>query len=285
MYLLFFISSCICIFSGEIDYYSPENIIKFADYLYQQGDYLRSAKEYERYMLSSPDNSDKALYRIGLCYRHAENTDKAINTFQKILNDYPDSDLKFSANIQISYSYFIIGQYKESQRHASDLLKNDPTLDQRKKIEVVLALNHLKQREWQLANRLLDTSSDQLSSDQTINRILADLRRISFDGVNRKHKSRLLASLMSTIVPGTGKIYCQQYGNGFFSFITASSTGFLAYRGFREDGIQSVKGWVFGSLFSLFYAGNIYGSGISALAYNDHVEREILMRLPILPND
>jgi tetratricopeptide (TPR) repeat protein len=294
IYILFlFLSSCLCVFSSDIDYYSPENILKFADYLYQQGDYERSAKEYERYMLSSSHESDKALYRVGLCYRHSEDLNEAISAFQKIINDYPNedrkseilSDLKFSANYQISYSYFISGKYKESLNHASNLLKDDLTIKQQRKLEIILFLNYLKQRQWQLAKRLSDISLHESSQDQAINRILADLQRLSLDGINRKHKSRFLAGLMSAIVPGTGKVYCEQYGNGFFSFITVSSTGFLAYKGFEESGMRSVKGWIFGSLFAIFYAGNIYGSGISALAYNDHIENDIILRLPSLPDD
>lgn len=287
LFILFLLLACLCInaFSDDIDYYSPENILKFADNLYQQGDYIRSAKEYERYMISCPDDSDKALYKIGLCYRHTNNIDKAISIFQKIINEYPNSELKFSANFQIGYTYFISGQYKNSQSHIYDLSKRELTINQRKKLDILSALNHLKQREWRLANELIRNSPDQLSEDQNIDRILSDLKKISFDGVNRKHKSRFWASFMSAIVPGMGKIYCQQYGNGFFSFITVSSTGFLAYNGFKENGLKSVKGWIFGSLFSIFYAGNIYGSGISALAYNDYVESEIIMRLPVLPDD
>jgi tetratricopeptide (TPR) repeat protein len=291
--LYLFFCSCLCVFSDDINYYSPENILKFADYLYQQGDYERSAKEYERYMLSSPQESDKALYKVGLCYRHAEDSNEAISVFQKIINDYPNedrkseilSDLKFSANYQISYSYFISGKYKESQNHVSNLLKDDLTIIQRRKLEIMLALNYLKQRQWQSANKLFDISLSESSQNQAIDRILADLQKLSLDGINRKHKSRFLASLMSAIVPGTGKIYCKQYGNGFFSFITVSSTGFLAYKGFEESGMRSAKGWIFGSLFAVFYAGNIYGSGISALAYNDQIENDVILRLPSLPDD
>ncbi|MGB9595561.1 MAG: tetratricopeptide repeat protein [Candidatus Poribacteria bacterium] len=282
---LFPIFLCINTFSDEIDYYSPENLLKFADHLYQQGDYIRSAKEYERYMLSCPSESDKALHKIGLCYRHTENIDKAIYSFQKIANEYPNSEFKFSANFQIGYSYFVSGQYKKSQDYTLNLLKDGLTVDQRKKLYVLLALNYLKQKEWQQANSVFNDALDQPSEDQYIDKILSDLKRLSLDGINRKHKSRFWASLMSAIIPGTGKVYCEQYGNGLYSFITVGSIGFIAYKGFKENGIKSIKGWIFGSIFPIFYFGNIYGSGISALAYNDYVENEIIVRLPILPDD
>ena len=37
----------------RLDYYSPENVHKFADFLYEQGDYLRAAGEYQRYLFIS----------------------------------------------------------------------------------------------------------------------------------------------------------------------------------------------------------------------------------------
>ncbi len=282
---LFLLFLCIDVFPDEVDYYSPENLLRFADHLYQQGDYVRSIKEYERYMFSCPNNPDEALYKIGICYRYADDIDKAIDAFQRIVKENPNSNLKFSANFQIGYSYFISGQYKNSQDYTFGLLKDELTSDQLKKLHILLALNYLGQRKWQLANNILNISPSGPSNDQNIDRIMSDLRRLSSEGITRKHKSRFWASFMSAIIPGAGKIYCGQYGNGLFSFMTVSSVGFIAYSGFKRDGIKSVRGWIFGSLFPIFYFGNIYGSGISALAYNDCIESKIITRLPKLPDD
>ena len=82
----------------------------------------------------------------------------------------------------------------------------------------------------------------------------------------------------------TGKIYCKQYGDGFYSLLLIGFTGLLAWDGFREDGVHSVRGWILGGMGGLFYAGNIYGSAISARVYNHQLEVGLLKSLPSLPD-
>jgi hypothetical protein len=45
-----------------------------------------------------------------------------------------------------------------------------------------------------------------------------------------------------------------------------------AYRGFSKSGKNSVYGWVFASLATGFYIGNIFGSHKSAKKYNKKID-------------
>jgi len=285
LYILIILLIFLCSASTikAIDYYSSENIRKFAEYLYQEGDYTRSVKEYELYLFNSPPDADKTLFKIGLCYRHVGDTQKAIGFFKRVTKEYPQSDLNFSANYQVSYSYFLSGQYKESTGYINQVLK-ETKIEKRQKLDILLALNYLNQRQWRSASKLLNSVSIPLD-DKVTDNIMQELRDRSREGMALKRKNRILSSLMSAIIPGTGKIYCKQYGNGIFSLAIVGTTGLLAWNGFHENGIRSMKGWIFGSLCTVFYTGNIYGSGISALAYNHQAETDILMRLPSPPDD
>jgi TM2 domain-containing membrane protein YozV len=280
---IFFISTGISYGDEEIDYYSAENIYKFAEYLYQDKDFIRSAKEYERYLLISPNKTDIALYRLGLCYRNAGDTQKAVNAFQKLKKDYPDSVFRFPTSYQIAYSYYISNQHDESIQYINLALRDTQNADETSKLHILMAYNYLIQRQWKSSKVVLDMLSP--TEDEVINHLAIELNSRSVEGINLNRKNRFLASILSAIIPGTGKMYCGQYGNGIFSFATVSSTGLIAWSGFREDGIRSIKGWVFGGLCAIFYSGNVYGSGISALVYNRQLEDEIIMRLPSLPNE
>jgi len=266
---------------NEIDYYSAENIYKFADYLYQERDYARSANEYERYLLTTQDKNDIAFYRLGLCYRNVGEIQKAINAFAKLKDGH--SDWSFPASYQIAYSYLVSEQSKNFDDYIGTAIQETDSIDNASRLRILLAYSHLKQRRWANAAKSLETIPQ--SDDKQINLLSSELGKRSTEGLNLRRKSRLLAGVMSTIIPGAGKAYCGQYGNAVYSFATVSATGLVAWRGFRNDGISSVKGWVFGSLCAIFYSGNVYGSGISALAYNRQKEDEILMRLPLLPNE
>ncbi|HGJ67041.1 TPA: tetratricopeptide repeat protein [bacterium] len=283
---LYFIAIGLSLFVSTIlmandDYYSPEHIYRFAEYLYQEKDYTRSAKEYERYISVTQDKNDIALYRLGLCYRNVRDTNKAIKTFQELIDKY--NTLNFPASYQIGYSYLIANQYQDSINYINKILSEIQNTDEKSKLYILLAYNYLNKRQWNQAIKSLDMIP-QTDNDQ-INSLACNIREQSLKGVNLRYKNRIFASIASAIIPGAGKIYCKQYGNGIYSFVTIASTGLIAWRGFDNDGISSIKGWIFGSLCAVFYAGNIYGSGISALAYNRQMEDEILIRLPLLPSE
>ncbi len=85
-----------------------------------------------------------------------------------------------------------------------------------------------------------------------------------------RKKSLFLAGTLSAIVPGAGKIYAGSPGQGIASFLTVGMLGALTAENYIKDGIKDVKTLFFGSLFCLFYLGNIYGS-----VYTLHYQRKL----------
>jgi len=270
--------------SGEtnVDYNSPENVLRFAEHLYEQRDYLRAAGEYQRYLFYSPQDSDGTLYRIGICYRRAGDTEKAISTFRRVTTEHTDSSFRFPASYQIAYSYFISGQYEKSIQYLNQVVGDAKNPDERGKFAALAAYSYLHKRQWHKAEQALGSKT---FADENLNRITSSLRASAQEGMNLSRKSPLLAGLLSAVVPGTGKIYCKQYGDGLYSLILVGVTGLLAWDGFRDDGVRSVSGWILGSISGVFYTGNVYGSSVAARVYNRQLEINLLRRLPIVPNN
>lgn len=75
-----------------------------------------------------------------------------------------------------------------------------------------------------------------------------------------KRKSPLLAGAMSAIVPGTGKMYAGRMYQGLFSFVFVGVLAGATYEQYRHGGLSNPQFYLVGSLFSIFYVGNIYGS-------------------------
>jgi hypothetical protein len=78
-----------------------------------------------------------------------------------------------------------------------------------------------------------------------------------------KRKSPFLAGAYSAIIPGLGKIYAGKKKQGIGAFLPVASFGLLAYEAYRKDGIKSARFITFGSLFTVFYVANIWGSVVS----------------------
>ncbi|MDD4644528.1 MAG: hypothetical protein PHY99_00905 [Bacteroidales bacterium] len=102
-----------------------------------------------------------------------------------------------------------------------------------------------------------------------------------------KQKSPALAGALSAVVPGLGKIYTGQTGSGVSAFLICGALGALSVENGMRDGWSHWSTLVFSGLFALFYAGNIYGSMISAKEVRDYhhedMDQHILldMHLPL----
>ena len=267
--------------SGENNYYSPENVLRFAEHLYTTGDYLRAAGEYQRYLFLVPKEADSTLYQIGLCYRLAGDAEKAIGTFHKVVAGSTEARLRSTASYQIAYSHFLLNQYGKSIRYIDQALNDAENVDEQVQLQVLAAFGYLNQRRWQDAERTIRSSA---AGDAELNNTASALINSAREGMSLPRKSPALAGLFSTVVPGAGKIYCKQYGDGIYSLILIGITGLLAWDGFRDDGARSARGWLFGGISGVFYAGNVYGSAAAARVYNRQLEVRLLKRLPTVPD-
>ncbi|MEM7659009.1 MAG: hypothetical protein AAF399_22995, partial [Bacteroidota bacterium] len=78
-----------------------------------------------------------------------------------------------------------------------------------------------------------------------------------------------LAVGLSTLLPGSGRLYTNQWPDGLISFLLISGLSYASYRNFNRNGRSSALGWIYGGIALGFYAGNIYGSYHSAIRYNE----------------
>ena len=262
-----------------LDYHSPENVLKFADYLTEQGDYLRAAGEYQRYLFYQPREKEQIRYRIALCYRLGGKTEQAIRSFEELLQESTDIKLTSSAYYQIGVSYFLMEQYGRSVHYFDESLPRITDNRYRAQTQQLIGLSYLKQYQWLEAEKIFNSlkKSDVLEVGQK-----AEVySKYAMQGEQLPKRNPLLAGFLSTIIPGAGRVYTGRYSDALTSLFTVGITGWQAYDGFRRDGLSSAKGWTLGTLCSIFYVGNIYGSVISAGVYNRHAAEEFLTTLYI----
>lgn len=281
--LLIILLNIVClnnVFSEDsIDYYSPEKVRTFADNLFSQGDYLRAIGEYQRYLFYEPVDSIQIRYKIALCYRLGGRPEKSIHAFQNLLTESSDNKLVSSTYYQIGVSYFYLEKFSKTAEHLETSLANISDVKYREQAMHVIGFAQLMERDWLAAentfNKLLQSDVNELREKA------ATYSKYAQQGRELPRRSPLLAGLMSSIIPGSGRLYTGRINDALTSLITVGITGWQAYDGFRRDGLSSVKGWTLGTLSSIFYLGNIYGSIISARVYNDHVSEEFLSTLYI----
>lgn len=249
---IFFIVSLSLIAQPKFDFFSQANTKLFADHLFCEKDFLRAAEEYNR--LVGDYRTDTLIFKTGLCYLNIGNLDqskKIFNQISKESNFY--SDAEFQIN-RIAFLKNPSGYYSFYQR---DQIPNEKG-DLHKNIYKLAMLSSLLNEELKLSKE---------EFFQPFNENESNYLRKYFEWKNNPpYKSPTLAGILSTIIPGSGKIYTEEYGDGIVAFLTTGLLTFLAYDNFRAN--HNTRGWIFTSLAGLFYAGNIYGSVASAQIYN-----------------
>ncbi len=261
------------------DYYSPENVLKFANYLYEQGDYLRAVNEYQRYLFYQPDDSNKIKYRIALCYRLGGKPERSITIFKSFLENSENSELINNSYYQIGISYFLMKQYEKTTSYLTSSINNIKNERLRSESHQLIGLSLLKQQKWLEAE---NSFKGLLNSDiLEVSRKAKIYNEFALGGRQLPNRSPLLAGLFSTILPGSGRLYTGRIGDALNSVFIIGISGWQAYDGFNRDGLSSVKGWTLGTICGIFYVGNIYGSVISARVFNDRIADEYLATLYI----
>jgi TM2 domain-containing membrane protein YozV len=144
--------------------------------------------------------------------------------------------------------------------------------ESRKRIEILEGVNYLHLFQWQPAQKLF--SSFMQEDDAQVK----TLHRIALEGSQLSYKRAAVAGILSTLIPGSGKVYIGRKMDGLYAFLLISILGYQTYRTFETQGMQSVKGWLYGSVTAVLYAGNIYGSVVAAKVHNhklrsDHINK------------
>ena len=101
------------------------------------------------------------------------------------------------------------------------------------------------------------------------------LRELLLSTEQIRQKSPAGAVALSAILPGLGKVYSNNWKDGLFSLVFVGTNAWQSYRGFSKNGIQSVTGWIFGTLAAGFYTANLFGSWKSARDYNERQTHRI----------
>ncbi|MCC7301621.1 MAG: hypothetical protein IT233_03170 [Bacteroidia bacterium] len=220
--------------------------LEFARHLYKKGYYREAVLELQ--LLASSDrfkDYDSLSFYTGLCYAGMGKTDTAI----QLLSGLVSLSSFHTCGLQYSSLYLLETGRTDS---ALQLLTSDFSGDKRSKI-------------------VLDFQRDALElliHKDTVFSVGPPEYRKKLAGyvstMNRYSRRKpVLGGLLSALVPGLGKVYAGSPRQMFSSFIPLAIMGVQCWEGYRHQGLQSPRFWIFGAAFTVFYIGNIYGSALA----------------------
>lgn len=252
--LLFIIPSCI---GYSQDLFNYNNSYAYAKNLFDSRKFEAATKELERLVFLDPqiDSTKILLLRS---YRNYDPSNGLLRFDQ----------LKDSTKLLIYGKEHIKLFWKNSDLKKSSEAINYYPLDTNQKITAEV-LQLIYQDKWKSAQKLHEAhaSNEVVQSIPALHNLIKVQSKESF-------KSPAVAGLFSAIVPGTGKIYAGKWKDGIFSFVFCGVFALQAYRAFHNVGIESPRGWIFASLGTGFYLGNIYGSYHAAKQKNQLINKK-----------
>ena len=242
----------------DFDFSSPINIRKFADFLFCDRDYLRAALEYER--LISSDVNDTLLFKIALSY--------------SIIGDYPFA-IKYFGKFPSSSSY--VNESKLELIKVHYLMNDYYGVRSFYNNTFIKETNKYQPEGNKLFNFSYLFAKDELPSKEEF---LFPFQLNEKDEVSKyydwkqdpPYKSSTIAGIMSAIIPGSGKMYVGEVGDGIVAFITTTVFSFIAYDNFKAG--HNTRAWIWAGVAALYYGGNIYGSVAAAQVQNAKITFE-----------
>lgn len=247
--------SSICSQQLENDFFSVKSRLEFGNYLYGEKDYLRALNEYKEFLKT--DNNDTVRFKLAESFLRIGRYGEASGNFKSLFFSSSLTDearLGFFKSLFLAKDFVNLRQYGNNENYTSGKFLHETE-----------RLNFIS---YFFDDKLLPDSNRFFSAFADSNR--AEIKRFYYLKKNPDKKNPVTAALLSAAIPGLGKIYTGEIGDGITSLITTGLLVFLSANNFQHD--HNFRGWLFAGFAALSYGGNIYGSAASAQIYNAGVK-------------
>lgn len=246
--------------------------LKFVNYLITNSQFndalFALEKLQEDYPTITNTQYDSIYYYIGWIHYFNKRFGKAISSFEKVSTN---TDLYFNSKYYTAFCY----AYTQNFNEAWNVLIN---LDITKKQELK-DFHNFQLACVSLLKRDLKSFETYAANFNYLNYNFAkeeeQLKNYYNDITSAKKKSGFIAALISAIIPGMGKFYAGYKGLPFGTLFTTLPLAAVAAENFVKGGLISPQFIILGSIFTVFYVGNIWGSALSVNAIKKEFYAEI----------
>jgi len=256
-------------FSSQINYFSPKNILDFAEYLQNNGDYREAVAEYQRLLFVNNEEYAKDAIWIKMidCYTHDSLNHSALCLLDSLIIHSDKTENKHRFQFQKALQYFRLSMYDSSLNCLEKSNGAESGLNRLLEVANLYELRNWNQAKTSTLSFVPISETDSAAACQMESWL--ELRK------KQPLKNTAVAIGLSAIIPGAGKIYTGENRDALMSLAIIAFSVYQAYDGFTRSGISSTKGWIFSTLGFGFYAGTIYGSAVSVKVYNERLEKQL----------
>ena len=251
---------------------------RYADQLFESGDYQAARRAYKRLLFYHPDTQlrDVADYRIAEIHYHQNLPELAERGFREFSDVHPNSPLRFRSRLMLGQLHFDAAKYALARTMLFELLNASQD------VEVITAARYLRgwcyvhTSDW---NKAI-TEFRQASASGTDPLERKKARQLADTVLNETPlslKSPEMAGWLSTIIPGSGQAYVGSVKDGVLAAAVTGALIYLAVDAVRERRYIDCAGI---SLVGChFYWGNRTDAQRLAAEYNTQREQAFIETL------
>lgn len=259
--LLFILIKSVSLFSQDLlDY---QNSLKYAEYLYKTSQFRLAANEFERVVFLNAADTVAKL-KLVRSYRFLGDYSTAIKKMDEFYSWKVENIQKLFIR-----EYIMDLILNEKTNQASVLVKSNRFMVESEKKDFLLGLTIINGN-WSNRRRISSESGSLLNEGYRNKR----LNSLVIRQESVRYKSLVFAGSLSSVIPGSGKMYCNSWGDGFYSLILISGAALFTARSYSHNGFNTGT-TIMGSLTALFYSANIYGSVKAARITNEKINASL----------
>jgi TolA-binding protein len=259
------------LFTGDVQ-------LKIADAFMEEGEYYRAVTEYKKFLILFPASAkaDYAAFEIGMAYFKGEEYGAAAMSFLALREKYPESSYAVHAGYLEGICQWKMKNYDRARVALESLVEQHPESEYAPRSLVVICLAALDENKADVSRQALKRFLDRYPGhpgEENVREAAAQIDRYQ----ELPEKSPVLAGVMSAILPGSGYIYAEHYGDGITAFLINGLFIAGTITAIHQEN-YAVAGIV-GGVGLPFYLGNIYGSANAAKKWNLGVRNEITRKI------
>ena len=242
---------------------TPDKQFNYAENLFSNNDYSTAAMEYKRFIYFFPEDKrvERAMYQTGLSYYHRGDFKAAVDSFQKLVDEYADTDYAIKSYFKISEVYMKLKAFDSAIINLNNLIVVTHDRDVRDEAYYRLGWIYLEMASWEKGRQYFSKISDKNKDKYRLEKLAAELEKEKLI----PQKNPKLAGFLS-VIPGAGYLYTERYRDALIAFLINGALIYAAYESFDSE--NPALGGLLAFVGVGFYAGNIYGAVTSAHKYN-----------------
>ena len=276
LYLLIFFSFSFLApsLASETGIFLTEEIqLKMADAFMEEGEYYRAITEYKKFLILFPnaEKTDYVMYRMGIAYYSGEEYKSSLKFLSSVREKFPESKYMPMSTYYEGLSYWKLKMYENAKTSFESLAGSYPGSEIAPSALIASSLVSFEQEDiisCQYGLEKVVSQYPQNSNSENAKKAIELIEQYK----DLPEKSRVLAGIMSALIPGSGYVYAEHYGDGATAFLINAL--FIAGTVTALNQENYAVAAIVGGIGLPFYLGNIYGSANAAKKWNLSVKEE-----------